>query len=116
MKNFFKLFGIIALVAVIGFSMAACGEDDGGKDGRKDVLDGTMWQATVYNEDSEASIMTITFNSPNFTLALNNVPQTTGTYSISGNNVQLTARGFSELGSLSGNTLLFDSGKIFTKR
>jgi len=27
MKNFFKLFGIIALVAIIGFAMAACGED-----------------------------------------------------------------------------------------
>ena len=32
MKNFIKLFGIIALAAVIGFSMAACGgdDDDGG--------------------------------------------------------------------------------------
>jgi hypothetical protein len=28
MKNFFKLIGIIALVAVIGFSMAACGDDE----------------------------------------------------------------------------------------
>ena len=35
MKNFFKLLGIIALVAVIGFSMAACGGDDdsGGSSG-----------------------------------------------------------------------------------
>jgi hypothetical protein len=33
MKNIFKLFGIIALVAVIGFSMAACGGDDGGGNG-----------------------------------------------------------------------------------
>jgi hypothetical protein len=30
MKNTFKLLGIIALLAVIGFSMAACGGDDGG--------------------------------------------------------------------------------------
>jgi len=29
MKNVFKLFGIIALVAVIGFSMASCGETGG---------------------------------------------------------------------------------------
>jgi hypothetical protein len=28
MKNIFKLIGIIALVAVIGFSIAACGDDD----------------------------------------------------------------------------------------
>jgi hypothetical protein len=33
MKNTFKLIGIIALVAVIGFSMAACGDDDGGGGG-----------------------------------------------------------------------------------
>jgi hypothetical protein len=33
MKNFLKLFGIIAMVAVIGFSMAACGGDDDGDDG-----------------------------------------------------------------------------------
>jgi len=30
MKNIFKLFGIITLVAVIGLSMTACGDDDGG--------------------------------------------------------------------------------------
>ena len=30
MKNVLKAFGIIAIVAVIGFSMAACGGDDGG--------------------------------------------------------------------------------------
>jgi uncharacterized lipoprotein YehR (DUF1307 family) len=32
MKKFFKLFGIIALVAVIGLSIAACGDDDDGGD------------------------------------------------------------------------------------
>jgi len=30
MRNFFKVFGIIALTAIIGFSMTACPEDDGG--------------------------------------------------------------------------------------
>jgi hypothetical protein len=36
MRNFFKLFGIIALVAVIGFSMAACSDDsDKDKDSGK---------------------------------------------------------------------------------
>jgi len=33
MKKFFQLFGLIALVAVIGFSMAACDDDDGGGGG-----------------------------------------------------------------------------------
>jgi len=39
MKNLSKLFGIIALIAVIGFSMAACGDKD----------DGTTW--TPYPEN-----------------------------------------------------------------
>ena len=33
MKNFVKWFDIIALIAVIGFSFAACGGDDGGGGG-----------------------------------------------------------------------------------
>jgi hypothetical protein len=33
MKNVLKVFGIIALVAIIGFSFAACGGGDGGGDG-----------------------------------------------------------------------------------
>jgi hypothetical protein len=33
MKNFFKLFGVIALAAVIGFSMAACDTGGGGGGG-----------------------------------------------------------------------------------
>lgn len=33
MKNALKLFGIIALAAVIGFSMAACDNTDGGGNG-----------------------------------------------------------------------------------
>jgi hypothetical protein len=38
MKNVFKVLGIIAIVAVIGFSMASC--DDGGGGDKKDELIG----------------------------------------------------------------------------
>ena len=42
MKNVLKLFGIIALAAVIGFSMAACDNgDNGGGDGNDGSLNGT---------------------------------------------------------------------------
>jgi hypothetical protein len=33
MKNTFKLLGIIAIVAISGFSMTACSDDDGGSSG-----------------------------------------------------------------------------------
>jgi hypothetical protein len=39
MKNTFKVFGIIALLAIIGLSMAACGGDDPG-------IVGTKWERT----------------------------------------------------------------------
>jgi len=38
MKNTLKFLGIISFVAVIGFSMIACGDDD---DGQGDLLNGT---------------------------------------------------------------------------
>jgi hypothetical protein len=48
MKNFFKLMGVIAMVAVIGFSMAACGGDeDGGGGGSSDFT------LKVVNNNSE---------------------------------------------------------------
>jgi hypothetical protein len=48
MKNFFKFLGIIALVAVTGFSFTACksGDGDGGSSGRDSRLvlgDGWAW-------------------------------------------------------------------------
>jgi len=33
MRNFFKLFGVIALLAVMGFSMVACDDGNGGGGG-----------------------------------------------------------------------------------
>jgi hypothetical protein len=38
MKNVFKLFGVIALVAIIGFSMAACSDGGGGGGGGPDPV------------------------------------------------------------------------------
>jgi len=52
MKNVFKLFGIIALVAIIGFSMAACGDDDG--DGG-----GGDWKWYTWNDTPDGGTSTI---------------------------------------------------------
>jgi len=88
MKNTLKLLGIIALLAVIGFSMAACSGDDGDADVK---LAGTKWK---YEERATNSVQAfqiiLTFTdsttvqgeqidtiSPSIT--------TSGTYKISGN-------------------------------
>jgi hypothetical protein len=66
MKNFFKLFGILALAAVIGFSLAGCGGDGGngitgGGGGEEedsiwpDELNNTQWEydyITLYFEEN----------------------------------------------------------------
>ena len=116
MKNSLKILGIIAVVAVIGFSMAAC--DDGTP---KDAVDGTTWNASM-----EGMNYVLTFNSPNVTRSMTYEGEThtqTGTYSISGNNVTLTFvyegdDSWSTTGILSGNTLSFenDDGPIFTRQ
>jgi len=49
MKNLFKVFGVIALVAIMGFSMAACGgDDDGGGGGGGDIFPAPVLTVTPY--------------------------------------------------------------------
>jgi hypothetical protein len=62
MKNFSKLFGIIALIAVIGFSMAACGSDDDGGGGGGGSISGTWGDGSSHEQ-------TITFTGSNYTFA-----------------------------------------------
>ncbi|MCL2764422.1 MAG: hypothetical protein FWD40_03990 [Treponema sp.] len=51
MKNCIKIFGIIALIAIIGFSMTACGDGGGGGGGGLDL--------TVGNTDGRLTINNI---------------------------------------------------------
>ncbi|MDR0670041.1 MAG: hypothetical protein LBF95_08160 [Treponema sp.] len=74
MKNFFNLFGIIALVAVIGFSMAACDDGDGG------LIDG-VWDRgdIVVTIDGSSGVFTEVKSNSGWLPLLNN-----GTISIGG--------------------------------
>jgi hypothetical protein len=93
MKNLFKLIGIIALAAVIGFSFAACGDDDGttggnsgnggnpGNGGGNSGLNGT-W----VNQAGEQWV----FNNGSLTVNIDNVESIRGTYSTSGSNITIT--------------------------
>ena len=108
MRKLLKIFGVVALVAAIGFSMAAC-------DLPKDDLDGTTWKGTGTLETS----IVFKFDSPNFTMTytLQGTKNTSsGTYSISGRTVTLFFDSGGELtGTLSGNTLTFGMA-VYTKQ
>ena len=107
-RNLLKTFGVVALVAAIGLTMAAC-------DLPKDDLDGTTWKGTGTLETS----IVFKFDSPNFTMTytLTETKITVrGTYSISGRTVNLFFENGDELtGTLSGNTLTFGL-EIYTKQ
>jgi hypothetical protein len=117
MKNAIKLFGIIAIVAVVGFSFVACGGDDNNDGGGKDALDGTTWKAI------QEYTYVVKFNSPNFTVtqSLTSNGQTLsetsrGTYTVSNSTVTFTyENGRSGTGTLSGNSLVVQ-GLTFTKQ
>jgi len=88
MKNFFKAFGIIALAAVIGFSMAACSKaktesggdkdsDSPGRSGKTDSgLNGT-WISSDGNHEWK-------FNNGDFEVSFMKSPLIRGTYTTSG--------------------------------
>ena len=100
MKNLAKIFGIVVLMMVIGFSITSC---------KKDALDGTSWKSTFEGDD-----YILTFTSPNLTITLDG-ETVSGTYTVSGNAVNMTVDGETETGTLSGNTLSFEDGPVFTK-
>jgi len=97
MKNFVKLFGIIALIAVIGFSIASCNADDGGVSVDQ-ALNGT-WVGNG---------MVYIFNNGSFRAYGTKIGNTTGTYSTDNGVLTLKVQSQKETNeySISGNTLI----------
>jgi len=99
MKNIFKLLGIIALVAIIGFSFAACdnGDGDKGDDGKKEEDTPISSFAGTWNASGGRSIV---FSGSTFTYKVNGTTTYSGTFSVSGSTITFNAMG---LGTASGN-------------
>jgi len=106
MKNTLKLFVIIALAAVVGFSIAGCKKDEGGGGfSYDDSLDGT-WTATdgttlIINEDGVSGTSNVATTLHNYTLYLSMAdlyPGYDGELTIADNEIRLSL-------SLDGNTL-----------
>jgi len=127
MRKIFKLIGIIALAAVIGFSMAACrggGDDDDPFEGD---LAGTTWESTITSSAGGYSvtvISTLTFISDSaVTLEARTMGISTGTYNgtytFNGRVVNVNwAAGYNGSGTYStkGNTLTDREGHVFYKK
>jgi hypothetical protein len=87
MKNFFKLMGVIAVIAVIGFSMAACNDGgDGGGNNNNNNTDGSGSLSGSYNHESGS--MTITFSGSNWSVT--GLVADSGTYTVSGTTLNIT--------------------------
>ena len=123
MKNLVKLFGIIALVAVIVFSMAACGEDD--PDGNGDPTSvaytsyddqGNKYELVINKDPNRAAYTPQTGDS--FTLTVTNpagtvIASATGTVTVNGSNFTLTKSGGGEITiTISGGAIGTISGTV----
>ena len=100
MKNVSKLFGFIALVAIIGFSMTACSGDS--SDGN-DPFKGT-W--TGLTGDGE---MKLVASGGSFTVSMDGTPAFRGTYTVSGYDVAIT---FTGINTASGWTAYPENGEV----
>ena len=106
MKTLFRLLGIIAFAAIIGFSMTACGGDDDPPPDPKDLVQGT-WKYTwasgtnwdqvaftgnnyVIANDEDDPLYSGTFTITSNTITFAGQCTDTVTYSISGNNLTIT--------------------------
>jgi hypothetical protein len=91
MKNLYKLVGVIALVAIIGFSMAACDTGGGGSSG---TGGGSNLSGIYINIGSSSVPDALEFTSASavtyhrYTMSPNN--SYSGTYTVSGNTVTCT--------------------------
>jgi hypothetical protein len=94
MKNLYKFLRVIAIVAVIGFTLVGCGDgndDTGGNSGgnntggsNNSVLSGT------YGGQGDYDGIIVTFSGSNYTINADGYEYERGSYSITGNTVRFT--------------------------
>ena len=112
MKSTIKVLGIIAIVAVIAFSMAACDDDGGGGGGAS--LAGTTWKYTGN------TITTLTFAASTFrsvTVIGNQSNTITGRYTFNGHSGTLDYDyGGTQSFSVNGNELSLGGSYVYKRQ
>jgi len=86
MKNMVKLFGFIVFVAIIGFSITACGSNGGG--GASGGSSGTNLSGTRWI--TMGGLGEVSFSGSNFTIKVFGLFAQSGTYTITGNIITCT--------------------------
>jgi len=123
MKNLFKVFGIIALAAVIGFSFAACsdggggGGSGGGGGGGSSSLAGTNWS-------HQNDFYTLSFTASQYTMKCVGVKFASDTYEFDaksgkGTLFKVYDDGSNEPFTVNGKNLTYGDGEhawVFTKK
>jgi len=110
MKATIKVLGIIALLAMIGFSMAACDDGGGGGSGSASLA-GTTWKYGSGSSYATIAFSTSTFRSVTVRGNQQNTP-ITGKYTFNGRSGVLDYDyGGTQSFSVSGNELTLGSGK-----
>jgi uncharacterized lipoprotein YehR (DUF1307 family) len=110
MKNLFKVFGIIAFVAIIGFSMVAC--DDGSEEGNN--IPASLIGTYGYTPTGS---LTITFKADGTFAATQSSGPVIGTYTVSGSSITLSERYYGLIWTIIDSTTVQDeSGDNWKKR
>jgi hypothetical protein len=114
MKHTFKLLGIIALAALIGFSITAC-PSGGGGNGNNTILSGTSW--SHYDENHGATEILAFFSTGNSVTLTDPWINISGTYIVAGSNVTINFKSPSAkyTGVISGTTLTITTDRNETQ-
>jgi len=112
MKNFLKLLGIIAFVAVIGFSMVGCKNDDDGGGGDSNPFIGTWRSSNGY---------VMVFAASTFTITSSGGSVESGSYTYSGNSASMTVSAGANFGqtfnvTISGGTTIVFGSNTYIKQ
>jgi len=107
MEKIFKLFGIIVLSTIIGFSMVACDGDGGGDDNNGGQNGTNVFIGTWTGTDADGDSVTLVITATTWTLTGGYLSFSTGMYTYSGNTATIKDEDGNTLGTatLSGNTL-----------
>ena len=116
MKKTLKLIGIVAIVAIIGFAIVAC--DDNDDNGVPELIN-TVWKCNVQHSIHGEITSTLTFTTETavtYNTTFSGGETEEGTYIVNGKALTATFETWTLKGTFSGNKLTDGDGGIWEKQ